>query len=239
MSEYLTPILERREIAQGTMAFWFDTSRTDFTFEAGQYADFTLIDPPETDAEGNTRVFSFASAPSRDKFMIATRMRDTAFKRVLKTLPLGTTVKIVGPRGNMTLHEDASRPAMFLAGGIGITPFRSMIEWVTREQLPHQLALLYSNRTLAATAFLSDLESWAMQNSKLKLVLTVTDSDDPSWKYERGKIDQALLKKYVDDLTIPVYYIAGPTAMTVAMRKILLDLGVSKDSIKLEAFSGY
>lgn len=86
----------------------------------------TLLDPAETDSEGNTRAFSIASAPQEDTLMIATRMRDTAFKRSLKAMPAGTAVKIEGPFGNLTLHNNAARAAVLLAGGIGITPFRSM-----------------------------------------------------------------------------------------------------------------
>lgn len=227
-------------VAEDTMVFWFDTSGTKFTFEAGQNADYTLFDPPETDAEGNKRTFSFASSPHhKDQYMIATRMRPTAFKNSLKTIPVGTKVKIEGPLGNMLLHQDASKPAVMIAGGIGITPFRSMIEWATYKRLQHRITLIYSNRTPAATAFLNDLERWAAENTNLKLVLTITDSDNPSWKYERNRIDQAFLRKHVPDVRLPIFYIAGPPAMVLAIRKMLLDLGASKNSIKLESFSGY
>lgn len=240
MADYFLPLKDRKEVAAGTMAFWFDTSGTDFSFEAGQHADFVLLDPPETDAEGNKRVFSIASSSHhQDYIMIATRMRPTAFKNSLKSVPLGTKVKATQAAGNMTLHEEASKPAVFLAGGIGITPFRSMIECATHEHLPQTLVLFYTNRTPKATAFLNDLESWAGMNQNLKLVLTITDADDASWTYEKGRIDEALVKKHVDNLTKPVYYSAGPPAMVLAMRKMLLGLGVSKDNIKLESFSGY
>jgi ferredoxin-NADP reductase len=108
------------------MAFHFEKP-PGFAFKAGQALAWTLIDPPETDDEGGMRNFSIASAPGEADLMIATRMRDTAFKRVLKTMPLGTEVHIVGPFGSLTLHQNTARPAVFLAGGIGITPFRSML----------------------------------------------------------------------------------------------------------------
>ena len=117
-------LLSRHEVAKDTMAFRFERP-SNLAFKAGQYLDMTLFDPPETDSEGNVRSFSIASGPYEETLMVATRMRDTAFKRVLKTMPLGTAVKIEGPSGNLTLHNNVRKAAVFLAGGIGITPFRS------------------------------------------------------------------------------------------------------------------
>ncbi len=227
-------------MAEGTTAFWFDTSGSDFAFEAGQNADFTLVDPPKTDAEGNTRTFSFASSPThRDSFMIATRMRPTAFKDSLRALPIGTAVRVAGPNGNMVLHEDAGRPAVLLAGGIGITPFRAMLEWATEKKDPHRITLLYSNRTPAAAAFLRDLEEWSSINPNLRIVPTITESQDAGWHGEKGRIDEAMLRRHVGDLLGPMYYLAGPPGAVMALRKLLLDKGVRRDAIRLETFSGY
>ena len=240
MADYFLALKERAEIADGTMAFWFDTSGTDYTFRAGQNADFTLIDPPQTDAEGNTRTFSFASSPSHSgSFMIATRMRRTAFKNSLKELPLGAKLKVSPALGSFTLHKDISRPAVFLTGGIGITPMRSIIEWATLAKLPHKLLLLYSNRTPQTTAFLSDLETWTKQNPNFKLVATVTDMQDPKWRNEHGRIDGTMLRKHVTDLMKPIYYLAGPPEMVSAMRRLLEAAEVSEDYIKTEEFAGY
>jgi ferredoxin-NADP reductase len=118
--------LARRElVAEGTMAFSF-AKPPGFRHLAGQSPTMTLIDPPQTDAEGDARTFTIAAAPHESDLMIATRMRDTAFKRVLKSMPIGTPVRIDGPDGVMLLHDDAMRPAVFLAGGIGITPFAAL-----------------------------------------------------------------------------------------------------------------
>ncbi len=240
MADYFLALKDRVEIAEETMAFWFDTSGTDYTFRAGQNADFTLIDPPETDAEGNTRTFSFASSPSHSgSFMIATRMRRTAFKNSLKELPLGTKLKVSPAMGSFTLHKDTSRPAVFLTGGIGITPMRSIIEWATQAKLPHTLVLLYSNRTPQATAFLGDLEACAKQNPNFKFVATITDVKDPSWRNGYGRIDATMLRNHVPDLSKPIYYLAGPPGMVTAMRQLLETAEVSEDYIKTEEFAGY
>src|SRR5215813_14574706 len=133
MAKYTTKLNERRDVAEGTMAFHLQKP-PGFQFKAGQYMNVTLIDPPETDAEGNTRSFSIASAPFEADLVVTTRMRDTAFKRVLRTLSLKSEVRISGPFGSFTLHADASRAAVFLVGGIGITPFRSMILQAAKDQ---------------------------------------------------------------------------------------------------------
>src|ERR1043165_676841 len=110
----------RSEVAERTLEFRF-AKPLSMTFKAGQFMDLTLLDPSETDAEGNTRGFSINSAPDDPELIFTTRLRDTAFKRVLRSLPLGTAVQLNGPFGNFTLHNKESRPAVLLAGGIGIT----------------------------------------------------------------------------------------------------------------------
>ena len=122
------------------MAFHFSMP-AGFRHRAGQSLLLTLMDPPETDSEGNARTFTIASAPHEAELMIATRMRDTAFKRVLRAAPAGTPVTIDGPSGEMVLHDDAARPAVFLAGGIGITPFLAMARHAAHARLPHRIHL--------------------------------------------------------------------------------------------------
>src|SRR6202790_3103220 len=119
---FICKLKDREEVAEETIAFRFEKP-SGWTFKAGQYLDMTLLDPPETDSEGNVRSFSIASGPHEETLLVATRMRDTAFKRVLRTMPLGTAVKIDGPSGDLTLQDNSTRAAVFLAGGIGFTPF--------------------------------------------------------------------------------------------------------------------
>ena len=140
MPIYKTVLRRREEIADGTMAFHFEKP-TGFVFKAGQFGDFTLINPSETDAEGNTRGFSLTSAPYEADLMFATRMRDTAFKRVLKTMEIGTEVSLDAPYGSFTLHNNPRIPAVFLTGGIGVTPVRSIVLQAAHDNLPHRIFL--------------------------------------------------------------------------------------------------
>src|SRR6202162_414729 len=136
MADQASKLIRREEVAEGTIAFHFEKP-TGFKFKAGQFADVTLVDPPESDAEGSTRSFSIASPPFENELVFTTRMRDTAFKRSLKKVPLATEVKIGSAAGSFTLHKNRAKPAVFLAGGIGITPFLSMVRQFDHDYLPH------------------------------------------------------------------------------------------------------
>jgi ferredoxin-NADP reductase len=240
MATYTVSLKHRREVAEGTTAFLFEKP-DGLSFKAGQYLNFTLLDPPETDAEGNTRTFSIASAPDEEELMMATRMRDTAFKRVLKTMPLGAQVEIEGPYGNFTLHKNAARPAVFLTGGIGITPYRSIIRDAGRKKLPHRLFLFYSNRRPEDGAFLEELQQAERDNPNYQFVGTMTDMANSKrpWQGKTGYINRDMLAQSISDLTTPIYYIAGPPGMVTAMRKMLADADINDDSIRTEEFNGY
>ena len=138
MAVYKIKLVKKEEVAEGTMAFYFEKPEN-FEFIAGQYVTVSLINPPETDDEGNSRFFSLITAPYENCLGIATRMRDTAFKRVLKEMPIGSEIKIAGPDGSFYLHENASQPAIFLIGGIGVTPVFSILKNAAYKKLPPPL----------------------------------------------------------------------------------------------------
>lgn len=240
MATHSVKLLRREEVAEGTMSFYFDKP-ADFQFKPGQYLDCTLTDPPETDAEGNIRSFSLASAPEEKDLMIVTRMRDTAFKRVLKKMPVGAQLKVEGPLGSFTLHGAKSRPAVFLAGGIGITPFRSMIVNDARKGLAHRIALFYSNRRPEDAAFLQELQQLGSENKDYQIVCAMMEMEKSKrpWYGETGYIDRAMLARFVPDLAAPIYYIAGPPAMVTAMKQTLVGARVDEDDVRAEDFAGY
>src|SRR5947207_1063317 len=200
-------LLRREEVAEGTVAFSFEKPEG-FQFTAGQFLRFSLIDPPEDDDEGPSRSFSIASAPSEPELMIATRMRDTAFKRVLKSMPIGAEIEVKGPYGRMTLHEDASRPAVILTGGIGITPFRSIAIEAASAGNQHRLHLFYSNRRPEDAAFLDELATLSNSNPNCTFVPTMTASADSTtpWSGEIGYINVEKLGRFIVDLTTPIEY---------------------------------
>lgn len=235
-----TKLIGKEPVAEGTMLFKFEKPEG-FVFKAGQTIDLTLINPPETDAEGNTRTFSIVAAPHDPYLAIATRLRDTAFKRVLRDLPEGAELQFDGPFGDLVLHEKVARPAVILAGGIGITPFHSIIADATHRNLPHKIVLIYSNRRPEDAPFLGELEQFAKQNSNFTFVPTMTEPEKSTqpWAGTRGLIDAAMVGQHVPPGTEPIYYLAGPPSMVKAMRELLGGMGVSNDDIRTEEFSGY
>lgn len=237
---FMSQLTGEQEIAEGTMSFCF-VKPVGWTFKAGQFVDITLLDPPETDAEGNTRGFSIASAPHEETLMVATRMRDTAFKRVLRRMPLGNTVKIEGPFGNLCLHNDADRAAVFLSGGIGITPFRSIVFRASMEKLAHRIFLFFSNRRPEDAPFLRELQMLERENANYKLIATMTEMEKSAqeWSGETGWIDENMLSKYLRDAKAPIYYIAGPPKMVRGLHEMLNRMGVDDDDIRTEEFAGY
>lgn len=240
MAIYRIKLKNRKQIAEGTMAFYFEKPEG-FAYKAGQFADFTLINPVETDAEGNIRGFSLASAPYEDFLMFATRMRDTAFKRVLKTMEHGTELTLDAPYGSFTLHNNANLPAVFLTGGIGVTPVRSIVRQASHDRLPHKIFLFDSNNRPEDAAFLDELIEAQEENPNYAFIGTMTRMEKSSraWQGETGYVNRAMLQKYLGDLTLPIYYIAGPRAMVGAMREILNGAGVNDDNIRTEEFTGY
>jgi ferredoxin-NADP reductase len=239
MPVYTIQLKDKKEIATGTMAFYFNKP-DGFTYKAGQFGDFTLINPGDTDDEGNVRGFSLSSAPFEGDLMLATRMRDTAYKRYLKTMPIDTVITMDAPYGSFTLQNNTKIPAVFLSGGIGITPVRSIILQATHDKTAHRIFLFYANKTPKDAAFLDELAAARQSNPNFTFVASMTNAEgSKEWQGERGVFTREMLQKYIGDLTLPIYYVSGPAAMVTAIRKTLNDAGVDDDNIRTEEFPGY
>ena len=222
------------------MAFYFEKP-AGFDFIAGQYVTISLINPPETDDEGDSRFFSLITAPYENCLGVATRMRDTAFKRVLKNLTIGSEIMIDGPDGSFCLRKDAYKPAVFLIGGIGITPVFSILKNAAYEKLPHKLFLFYSNKRPEDAAFLKELQNLENENPNFKLIATMTEMEKSkqAWLGETGFINKEIIQKYIGNLNSPIYYMSGPPMMVKAMIELAEKIGISNDNIKFEEFAGY
>jgi ferredoxin-NADP reductase len=240
VSNYQSTLFGREEIAAWTMAFHF-AKPAGFSFKAGQAIDIVLSDPAGVD-DGNTRhTFSIVTAPFEDKLTIATRMRDTPFKRRLKDLPDGSPIGIEGPSGSLVLHSKPERAAIMIAGGIGITPFVSILRQAAIDPSPRRLVLLYSNHRPEDTAFLAELQAMERSNPNFRLLATMTRMDESSqgWQGATEGIDEKLLRRIAAELAAPIYYLAGPPAMVAAMRQTLNEAGVDDDDLRSEEFYGY
>jgi len=240
MPPYKAKLKAQKTLCAGTTAFYFEKPEQ-LEFQAGQFFNFTLLSPGDTDLEGNTRALSIASAPHERNLMVAMRLRTTAFKRTLNSLPPGAELLLQGPFGWMTLPRYSTRPAVLLAGGIGITPFRSLI-WSETELLSsRRILLFYSVRVPEEAAFLEDLQEMEQYNKRYKLICTVTQPEKSKvpWPGETGRISIQMLSKRIPDLSVPIYYIAGPPGMVTGVRKMLIGSGIAEENIRAEEFCGY
>jgi ferredoxin-NADP reductase/nitrite reductase/ring-hydroxylating ferredoxin subunit len=215
-------------------------------YTAGQFAFFD-IGGVNNDPKGPIRHFTISSSPTENYIMITTRIRDSPYKQRLSSLQEGVEVKARGPEGKFVLHEDLFKPAIFLSGGIGVTPFRSMIKYATDRQLPLKIVMFDSNRDQPNILFKSEFDECLNKNKNLKMIYTITSEEEQtsssrSWKGERGTINKTMLTKYLttSELNNSIFYICGPPGMLKAIHNLLQDeLHIPKERIKTEEFTGY
>lgn len=230
-------ISQKKDIAKGTLYVVYKLEE-EINFKPGQYFFITLLNPPYNDSKGATRHFSIVNSPNEKGIIaMATRIRDTAFKRLLVELPIGTEVEIDSIEGSFVFPENEEKPLVFIAGGIGITPFMSMLKFVTEEKLPNKITLIYSNKDKESAAFLSELQDLERENKNFKLIVTMTQ--DETWQGEKRRVDKDFIKDYFPNPNDNKYFISGPPKMVEALFKAITEAGVKSSNIKTENFSGY
>jgi len=241
MSTFDIQLQEREQVAHGTTAFHFDKP-AGFTFKPGQAVDLILAGPNAVEGANGRHAFSIVSAPSEPELVVATRMRDSSpFKTALDSLPVGSPFQLDGPFGSLTLHKDRARAAVFIAGGIGITPFMSMLRHAALDPQPRSLSLLYSNRRPEDAAFLSELQKLELENKQFRMLATMTQmgKSNRPWQGETRMIDEKLVRQIGGELPSPIFYLAGPPAMVAAIQSTLNRAGIDDDDVRVEEFYGY
>lgn len=226
---YSIKLIKSYEVARDTKAFYFKKPET-FSYQAGQYIDMTIPDKLDPKDPDSIRSFTLASAPCENELIIATRMRKTSFKQTLATLAPGDTVSVEGPKGEFILPGDTTQPIVMLAGGIGVTPFRSILVQAAYKKRKQDITLFYSNRARQDAPFLEELSMLA-KTIPYMLIGVFTQEGDPY-------INEDLLKKNACT-THAIYYIAGPGAMVGAMQRLLYAMRVSPNHLRLDEFTGY
>lgn len=241
-SFYLT-LLEKEKASQNdTYSFYF--SRPDmFTFLPGQYLKMTLdIKENMLDDRGNSRYFTIASSPTeKDSLMITTRIMKSAFKTALSKLTVGDKVLCSGPYGNFVLNEKDKRARVFLAGGIGITPARSMSAYIQDTQLEIPFTIIASFSLPDDVVYYDELKQLEKTLKHFRYIVTVTRPEEShiSWTGETRRISDTFIKKHIEKPFDSYYYIVGPTLMVTSLYDLVKQMGVAPGNIKTENFPGY
>jgi ferredoxin-NADP reductase len=164
-------------------------------------------------------------------------LRDTAFKRTLSRLEVGDEVQVEEPKGSFLLPEDTSVEYVFVAGGIGITVFRSMLRYIADERLPYRITLVHSNRDRQSTPFLDEVQELERRIDGLRVVLTMTD--DAGWEGEARRLDADVLRDLLGGLEDKTFLVAGPPGMAEGVADALRAAGVPEERVLSDKFSGY
>lgn len=240
--DFELPFVKKEQIAKDIWTFYFARKDTHVDFLAGQFIRMTL-DIKEPDERGSSRTFSIASSPLNREFLtITTRILQSTFKKTLLDLVPGTIVKFFGPNGRFVLDEKEAIPRIFLAGGIGITPFHSMITYVAENNLSLPITLFVSFSTVEEVVFHEELTRISMDHQNIRIVYTITKPEESqmSWDGEKGRISADLIKKYVPpDFVNSFFYISGPPPMVDAMFSLVKAMGIPDERVKKEKFVGY
>jgi glycine betaine catabolism B len=205
-----------------------------FSFRPTQFTFLSL----KTDVGWDVRPMSIATSTTRPSLEYAVRVSDSPFKRAFASLRQGDPVAIQGPFGHFLLDED--RPAVLIAGGIGITPLKGMAEYAADNALPIQVRLVYSNRAEEEIAYRAELEELERRNPRFSVIHTLTGTKvSKGWKGPVGRIDARLLRDAARGLDRPAYYVCGKTPMVSEMVRLLTESGVQESDVLLEVFRGY
>ena len=234
---YPAKVLANQSIAQATPLLTL-AKPAGYTFTAGQFVKLILPPIKSPDPLANWRWFSMASAPSEPALLFCYRRGQSEFKKVLENLSVGETIEISEAKGKFTLPPTTQKLIVFLAGGVGITPARSMIMEATKKKSPQKMTLLYSNYRPEDTPFLAECQN--LNNPNFQLVATMTDLEksNEKWPGETGFIDWPMIKRHLPQPQETLYYIVGSPGFCQAMAKMLEAAKIKKENIILEKFTG-
>lgn len=228
--------IQKKEIAKDTYAFFFDTTNHPIHFLPGQYIRIVLPSVKQF----NSRFFTIASSPLQSSsLMIALKKGKSEFNNALFALEPNSLVEFFGPNGGLYLDETDYTPKVFLAGGIGIVSFYSMMQDIVEKKLPTEVSLFASFSKREDMIFYDHLMDIAKNNTNIKIIYTLTQESTDVWSGEKGRISENLLTKYIPDITKPTFYIVGFPEMVNDTEEILETMKICLSRIKTEAFIGY
>ncbi len=231
---------ERRMEAPDAMSFIFDLGGQELNYAPGQHLTYELDVLAFPDERGKSRHFSISSSPTeKGIIMFTTRMRGSGFKETLRQAPIGYEITCEAPEGEFVMKQhEACLRHVFIAGGIGITPFRSILRWGADLNKPLNVLLMYFNHSLPDIIFHRELEDISRHMQTFSLV-NVLSSPPDDWEGEQGQLDESLLRKWIPEPDGVCFWVSGPPGMVGACRELLKQIGVEDRSIRNDRFMGY
>jgi ferredoxin-NADP reductase/Na+-translocating ferredoxin:NAD+ oxidoreductase RnfD subunit len=235
---FMLTLVEKKEVAEGTFDFVFAPDRP-LVFKAGQYLEWTL-GHRFNDDRGNRRFFTIASSPTEEFVRLGVKFYkpSSTFKRALWAMKEHDKISVSHIAGDFVLPENKKRNLVFIAGGIGVTPFRSMVQYMVDTKDPRSVALLYSNKAASEIAY-KDVFDDAAQTINIKTVYAITNDPTPVAGTYNGYIDKELIAREIPDYKERTFYISGPHGMVEAFKKTLYEMGVSRLHIEVDYFPGF
>jgi len=242
-------LILRRKEASDTESFTFQPKKK-VEYLPGQFYYFTLPKLKFDDSRGPTRHFTLSSSPTEgENIAFTTRLRkDSGYKQTLKTLKKGDIIEGHGPNGTFILDEKEPGPHVLLAGGIGITPFRSFLKYHIDKNLSTKFHLIYGNKIPELISFRKELESWNKNYENIKIDMTITRPEEsktnlPAGRQEwiglTGRMDENMISNLIKGYNNPTYWVVGPPPMVDALEETLNKLNISTNKIITEKFTGY
>ncbi len=239
--EHILTLLKKERIADNIYGFWFKKNGEEFDYIPGQFLEWELSHE-KPDDRGTERYFTIASSPEEENILLATKIVEdsSTFKKVLKNLQVGDEINANGPYGDFILPENEKDKLVFIAGGIGITPFRSMIKSLLKKGLKRNIILFYAVNFPEEIAF-GDVFFEASTEFNLNCIYTISKENHlpEGWSGEKGFISKEMIERNVRDFRKRTFYVSGPEPMVNITINMLKKMGVNKKRIKKDYFPGY
>ncbi len=234
---HVLKLKETIEAGEDIYDFVFESDRK-FNFTPGQYMEWTLGHDP-ADNRGNRRYFTIASSPTEKETILGVKFYDksSSYKKALMAMKPGDEIVAGQLAGDFTMPKDPKEKLVFIAGGIGVTPFRSMLKYLTDKNEQRSITLMYSNRTAEEIVY-QDVLHDAWKKLGLKIICTLTGTPPQGWQGYTGYITPALVAKEVPDYKERTFYISGSHTMVTGFKKTLAQMGVPRTKIKTDFFPG-
>lgn len=232
---------KKEKFAEFIYGFWFKVHGERIAFQPGQFLEWTL-EHEDPDSRGNQRFFTIASSPTEKEILLTTKIieKPSSFKWALKNLQTGERIIAEGPYGEFVIPEKKEKKMVFLAGGIGVIPFRSIIKYLLDIDEKRDITLFYGANSAEEIAF-DSLFFKAKERLGLKAVYVLSDKENTpkDWQGEVGYINEGIIKKHINNSKYFVFYVSGPESMVHSTSEMLVKMGIKKKQIKHDYFPGY